>query len=282
MGRSGRECGKAPDRERPGVRPRNPGRMRTVSRGSSPAPGPGPHPRLGAGPGAATGRLSRSSRARNTTAIPPAPTCASSRYPATSAPARNPAKARKSSLKLPPHPTIPAASEKAFDLPANGVQAVLVSGLTAFTATKTPGWACSRKGNRDHAVSSVWALAVIPGGRSRRYFRRRPVRASRTRSLICGFDINPAVCHEVTINGGCGRAGGPYSCCLCAPSTLPRTPIPARSPQPAGSYCMDAPAMSLGLHERGIHVVRRSDERVSPVTAASWGPWAPGNTAKGR
>jgi hypothetical protein len=36
----------------------------------------------------ATSRPSRSSRARNTTAIPPAPTCSSSRYPATCEPAR--------------------------------------------------------------------------------------------------------------------------------------------------------------------------------------------------
>jgi hypothetical protein len=50
----------------------------------------------------ATSRPSRSSRARNTAAIPPAPTFASSRYPATSEPARNPASAGKSSLNIPP------------------------------------------------------------------------------------------------------------------------------------------------------------------------------------
>ena len=50
----------------------------------------------------ATSRSSRWSRARNTTAIPPAPTCASSRYPASSEPARNPASAGKSSLNTPP------------------------------------------------------------------------------------------------------------------------------------------------------------------------------------
>ena len=53
----------------------------------------------------ATSRPSRSSRARNTTAIPPAPTCASSRYPAISEPARNPASCTgKSSLNTPPLP----------------------------------------------------------------------------------------------------------------------------------------------------------------------------------
>ena len=39
----------------------------------------------------ATGRPSRSSRARNTTAIPPSPTCSSRRYPATREPAVTPA-----------------------------------------------------------------------------------------------------------------------------------------------------------------------------------------------
>ena len=51
----------------------------------------------------ATSPPSRSSRAWNTTAIPPAPSRPSSRYPASSEPARNPAScAGKSSLNTPP------------------------------------------------------------------------------------------------------------------------------------------------------------------------------------
>ncbi len=51
----------------------------------------------------ATSRSSRTSRARNTTAIPPVPASASSRYPATSEPGRNPAGyAGKLSLTAPP------------------------------------------------------------------------------------------------------------------------------------------------------------------------------------
>jgi hypothetical protein len=80
----------------------------------------------------ATSRSSRWSRARNTAAIPPAPTWASSRYPASSEPARNPASAGKSSL----NPPTTFAATAALPLQACrwhrrcAAQAIQVSGLS--------------------------------------------------------------------------------------------------------------------------------------------------------
>src|SRR5580704_7106019 len=62
----------------------------------------------------ATGRPRRSSRARNTTANPPRPTCCSRRYPASTEPARNSVScAAKSSLNAPPPKRLDYRSESA-------------------------------------------------------------------------------------------------------------------------------------------------------------------------
>src|SRR5580692_4044499 len=84
----------------------------------------------------ATGRPSRSSRARKTTAMPPAPTCASSRYPATTEPGRNQAScAGRSSLNFPPQPP-PRCPVRSGGYRQCAAQTVQVSGLLTCLATR--------------------------------------------------------------------------------------------------------------------------------------------------
>src|ERR1039457_7053101 len=89
-------------------------------------------------------RPSRSSRARYTTAIPPAPIRDSIRYPATSTPARRPPCTRKFSLTMPPAPARPRAEAIREALPAQD-RSRKTRQLKRTTHSATPGsWECPR------------------------------------------------------------------------------------------------------------------------------------------